>query len=192
MRKIDVKYIDTRKYIVDISQDQWFEDGPDSWGNYKLVQFRDRDWSSYEDIDEYLTESGKLLPKYQAMLKSGKMFTIDYRRYSNTGGGFYHFDGAMKFTGETIDSRVINGFIIFEDAYVKGISYEKRKDYAISDLGEYTDWANGEVYCAAIRTDTGIEIDQICGLIGRAAVDQYIKDVLPDALPENVEEVYIS
>lgn len=145
-------------YTLTVEYDQ-FADDPTNWGNFTIVQFRDNDFTNYADIDEYLTEGGKLKPEYRAKLKSGKAFAFDYARYSNADGGFYRNPTSAVPYGE-IDSRDLNGLIIFDDAYVKGIGYEERKRYAEQDLNTYTQYANGEVYSASITDDqTGEWID---------------------------------
>lgn len=183
--QIPVKHIDTTKYIVNVAPDLDAYDGPDSWGNYTIVQFRDRDFTTYVNPyadNEYFTDSGKLTPAISAKLRAGKMFTFSYHRYSSTDGGFYRFDGAITGNVDTID-----GFIVFDDEYIKGASYEERRRYAESDLREYTEWANGEVYGVSIETNTGLEIDACSGFIGEDAVIAYINETIPDALPENIE-----
>lgn len=145
-------------YTLTIDYEQWADD-PTNWGNFTIVQFRDRDYTNYGDIDEYLTDNGKLRPEWRAKLRSGKAFAFDYYSYSNTDGGFYRHPTSDIPTGE-IDSRDLNGLIIFEDAYVKGATYEDRLAYAEGDLKLYTEWANGEVYRADIIEDaTGEYID---------------------------------
>lgn len=140
--------------------------GPDQWGNFTIVQFRDNDFDTYGDIEDYLTETGKLRPEYQAKLKAGKMFTIDYSRYSSTDGGFYRLNGGIP-SGADLDSQDINGFIVFDDAYVKNVSYAERRKYAEQDLKTYTQWANGEVYGYMLDGPDGV-IDSCGGFIGDA------------------------
>lgn len=181
MKTIPIKYIDTTKYKVRIHQEQDDFNGPDTWGNFTLVQFRDDDFDTYQDLDdsEYVTEAGKLTPATLAKLRAGKMFTINYSRYSNSDGGHYRLDGGVP--SGVVDSRDINGFIVFEDAYIKGTSYEDRKLYAAQDLAEYTMWANGDVYWVEILTEDGREVDSCGGFIGTEAVKQYIEDTIPGA-----------
>lgn len=179
MTTIDVKYIDTTKYKVTVSYDDIWQDFSDYTDLYRIVQFRDNDFTNYESLEDYCTESGKLLPSVQAKLRAGKMFTIDYRRYSNADGGFYRLDGGIP-TGE-VDTQDVNGFIIFEDEYIKGISYNERKEYASQDLQKYTEWCNGETYYINIKTDTGLEVDSCGGFVGSDEVDSYIKEIINDA-----------
>lgn len=183
MQAIKVKYIDTTKYKVVISDDTWCDNNPTNWGNYTIVQFKDRDFNSYASIDDYCTENGKLLPSIQAKIKAGKIFTFDYSRYSNCDGGYYRYP-----SNET-DIDNIDGFIIFEDGYIKGTSYEERKKYATQDLEEYTQYCNGEVYNVSIETVSGIEVDECNCFIGDYAVMQFIADTLPDAINDNVSIV---
>jgi hypothetical protein len=183
MQAIAVNYIDTTSYKVTIATDDWC-DGPDTWGNYSIVQFRDNDFDTYADLDDYCTESGKLLPSVQAKLRGGKIFTINYSRYSNSDGGFYRLNGDIP-TGK-VDSRDVNGFIVFDDAYIKGISYNDRKQYAKGDLDEYTDWANGNVYSVTIESFKGREVDSYGGFIGDTAAQKFIAESLPDAISDNV------
>lgn len=177
---IPVKYIDTTKYIVEIQQD-YDIDGPDTWGNFKIVQFKDRDFGTYESIDDYCTENGKLLPSIQAKIKAGKIFTFTYNRYSNCDGGYYRYP-----SNET-DPDNIDGFIIFDDTYIKGVSYSERQRYAKGDLEEYTQWANGEVYGVTIKTASGLDIESCCGFIGDNATQCYIAECLPNAMNDNVD-----
>lgn len=176
---IAVKYIDTNTYSVEVWQDDCM-DSPETWGNYELVQFKDRDFSSYKSIDEYCTENGKLLPSVQAKIRAGKIFTFDYSRYSSTDGGFY------RYPDNETDPDEIDGFIIFDDDYIKGASYEERHRYATGDLAEYTEWANGEVYGVSITDSTGKLVDSCGGFIGDLAVKQYIADTIPNAVVDNV------
>lgn len=185
MSNIAVKYIDTQKYKVKIHYDEFMSSWEDFTDLSTIIQFRDRDFTSYADLDDYLTENGKLTPAVQSKLRAGKMFTIDYARYSNTDGGFYRLDGAIP-SGE-VDSRDVNGFVILED--VDGMSYDQRRALAEATLKEYTDWANGNVYGVVIEDQSGNEIDSCWGFIGDEAVKSYINEMLPDALPENVEIV---
>lgn len=151
----------TIKIFTDVDN----QDGPDTWGNYEIVQFRDDDYTTYGDLDDYLTENGYLRPEIRAKLQAGKMFTIDYRSYSSTDGGYYHLDGGIPKEG-SLDSRDINGFIVFEDAYIKGTKYDERRKYAEQDLKTYTEWANGEVYGWVVETPAGDHLDSCWGYIG--------------------------
>lgn len=178
MKTIPVTYIDTTEYLVRVHQDIDSE-SPAEWGNFTIVQFRDNGYGNYGDLDEYLTENGKLTPAVRAKLRAGKMFTIDYRSYSGTDGGYYSLDGGIP-TGE-VDSRDVNGFIIFEDEYIKGTNYEQRKLYAGRDLETYTQWANGDVYWVEIVTKSGLEVDSIGGLYGTEGVKDFVTETLPDA-----------
>ena len=147
MQTINVKYIDTTKYKVRISEEEYPVDGPHEWGNFTIVQFKDRDWNSYTDIEEYCTENGKLLPSVQSKIRAGKIFSFTYNRYSSCDGGYYRYP-----SNET-NPENIDGFIIFEPEYIKGTTYEDRKRYAKQDLETYTQWANGEVYNVSIETE---------------------------------------
>lgn len=155
--------------VNNLNIDLWYDwdiDGPDTWGNYRIVQFRDNDYTTYEQFgySEYVTENQHLTPAILAKLRAGKMFTIDYRSYSNADGGYYSLNGDMP-KGE-VDSQDVNGFIIFDDDYIKGTSYEERKKYAEQDLKEYTAWANGEVYGFTVTDHNGDVIDSCGGFIG--------------------------
>lgn len=183
--QVDVKYIDTTKYKVRIFQDDFYQDFEEFTDLFKVVQFRDRDFTNYGNLDEYCTENGKLLPSVQSKLRAGKMFTIDYRRYSSADGGKYYLDGSIP-TGE-VDSQDVNGFIIFNDEYIRGVSFEERKKYAREDLELYTQWANGEVYHVNIETANGDFVDSCGGFIGDDSVQGYIHEVIPDAIADNVD-----
>ncbi len=180
MQSIQVTYIDTTKYKVTVYHEIYGTDGPDTWGNFKIVQFKDRDFSTYESIDNYCTENGKLSPGIQAKIRSGKIFTFTYNRYSNCDGGYYRYP-----SNETNPDE-IDGFIIFDDTYIKGVSYSERKRYATGDLKEYTEWANGEVYGVDIKTASGLDVDCCGGFIGDDAVQYFIAEVLPNAINDNV------
>ena len=180
MKTINIIYIDTNKYNITITNDDYLE-SPTTWGNYEIVQFCDRNKIDYGNKDDYFTDNGKLLPSVSSKLRAGKMFSISYFSYSSCDGGYYRLDGAITGNDETID-----GFIIFDDGYIKNTSYDERKKYAISDLLEYTQWANGEVYSVTIEDSNGGYIDSCAGFIGDYAVQQFIADTLPNALNENV------
>lgn len=177
-------------YTLTVEYEQ-FADDPTNWGNFTIVQFRDRDFTNYADIDEYLTESGKLLPEWRAKLRSGKAFAFTYNRYSNADGGFYRYPTNEVPTGE-IDSRDLNGLIVFEDEYVKGISFDERKKYAEQDLATYTQYANGEVYNASIIEDaTGEYIDGSGDCYGLDETIQQGKDTLDRLDPTHSEVVAV-
>lgn len=179
MKTIPVNYIDTTKYIVKIWPDD-YTDSPTEWGNYTIVQFVDKDWSTYDNIENYCTENGKLLPSMQAKIKAGVAFSFTYYRYSNTDGGFY------KYPSNETNPDNIDGFIIFEREYIKNTTYEERKQYATEDLQTYTEWANGEVYGVTVETSAGEVVDTCGGFIGDYAVKQYIADTIPYAINKNV------
>ena len=178
MKTITVKYIDTTKYKVKVHQELDNSDDPTSWGNFTIVQFKDDDWTTYEDpySSDYFTESGKLTPGTLARLRAGTMFTMSYSRYASADGGHYRLDGAI--TG-TIDD--IDGFIIFDPGYIKGISYEERKRYAEQDLETYTQFAQGDVYWVEIETEDGRAVDSCGGLYGTEGIKAYIEEVIPGA-----------
>lgn len=179
MATININYIDTSYYTVKVMQDD-MADSPATWGNYELVQFSDRDEINYGNIEDYCTENGKLLPSIQAKIRAGKMFSFDYYSYSSTDGGYY------KHPSNETDIDKIDGFIIFNDSYIKNVSYDERQRYAKEYLEEYTLWANGETYGVVIEDSTGKEMANCWGFIGGKAVKQYIADELPDALNDNV------
>lgn len=178
MQTIPVKYIDTTNYKIRIYQDEW-ADGPDTWGNFTIVDFT-RDGNA--NIDDYTTETGKLLPSVQAKLKAGKMFFID--KYEHSGVSYSLSNEGMQCRFDTSSNC---GFIVFDDAYIKGISYSDRQEYARRDLEVYNQWANGEVYTVDISTAGGLDIESCSGFIGDDAVKEYIHDVLPNATAENVD-----
>lgn len=180
MKTITINYIDTMRYKVTISSDD-YADSPTDWGNYEVVQFWDEDKINHGNRDEYFTDKGYLLPSVSSKLRAGKMFTIDYRSYSGTDGGFYRLDGAI-----TGDYGNIDGFIIFNDDYIKNTSYDERKEYARQDLSEYTQWANGEVYSVTIEDVNGKLIDTCSGFIGDESVKQFIANTIPNAINDNV------
>ena len=150
---------------IEIWQD-WDCESPADWGNFTIVQFRDNNYTTYKQLEysEFVTENDCLTPATLAKLRAGKMFTIDYRSYSNADGGYYYLDGGIP-KGQ-VDSQDVNGFIIFNDDYIKGTSYDERRKYAEQDLATYTAWANGEVYGFTITTPDGEFIDSVGGYIG--------------------------
>lgn len=147
-------------------------EAPTDWGNFDIVQFRERGYTTYGDLSDYTTENDKLAPAVQAKLRAGKMFTIDYYSYSSTDGGYYRLNGSVP-TGE-VDSSIVNGFIIFDDAYIKGTTYEDRKRYAQQDLETYTAWANGEVYGWSVENADGDVLESCSGYIGSSA-DEHMR-----------------
>lgn len=185
MKTIAVNYIDTTKYRVKIHIDDMAMDWTDHTDMSTVVQFRDNDFTNYGDLEDYTTEAGKLTPAVQAKLRAGKMFTISYSRYSSADGGFYRLDGGIP-TGE-IDSRDVNGFVTLE--HVEGMTYDQRRELAIATLKEYTDYCQGNVYWIEIETVDGREIDTCSGFIGDDSVMGYVREMIPDAQPENVEIV---
>ena len=149
-------------------------DGPDTWGNYTVTNFG-RDYDG--NINDYLTESGKVLPSVQAKLKAGKMFWLD--RYEHSGIS-YSLSGTGTMANDWDNSRNA-GILEFSNDYIKNTSYEDRERYAREDIKQYSDWANGEVYNVTITTDTGLDINQCSGFIGYENAKSYITEVIGDA-----------
>jgi hypothetical protein len=186
MKTIAIKYVDTKKYRVEIKPD-WDMEGPDTWGNYKIIILKDRDHHAHEAYpDGIFTENENLTPAAKSKLRAGTMFTITYQSYSSADGGHYTLDGAIDGTRDDID-----GFIVFEPEYIKGTSYEERKEYARQDLEQYTEWAQGNVYSYYIEDEAGEFIDSCSGFIGNESLQYGIAEALPDAVPENVELIGI-
>ena len=114
---------------------------PNDWGSYQIVP----------NSEDYYTATGKLKPEYQAKIRAGKMFAVDKFEHGNVAYGL-----AGSFTDRWDTSRGW-GWIIFEDEYVKGTTFDERKGYAEGDLETYTDWANGNVYGYIITDPYGDE-----------------------------------
>ena len=176
--KIQVKYIDTNKYIVDVYQDDW-TDNPTSWGTFKL-----HDFTRYgdADINDYLTDDGKVKPAIQSKIRAGKMWWVD--KYD-------HSVVVWSLTGEGMNCRWDTspraGLLELDDDVIKGVSKTERERYARGYLATYNQWLNGDVWTATIRTDTGLEIDSLSGLYGLDGVNDYIAETLPDTPSENIE-----
>lgn len=173
--QIPITYVDSKKYIVSVTHDE-DGDGPDTWGNFTIVQFKDRDFTTHENVEAYLTENGKLLPAVQAKLRAGKMFTLNYSRYSSADGGHYSLDGAINPDPEDLD-----GFIVFDDAYIKGTDYSQRRKMADQDLKNYTQWAQGDVYNVLIEDEHGETVDGLGGLYGFESIKEYLSETIPGA-----------
>jgi len=168
---IPVKYIDTRQYIIEAHADDVSNDSPADWDNFEIVTFGRNRFITDCDPYEYYTDNGKLKPAYQAKVKAGKMFGIDI--YEHSGVSFTLHNEGMPNDWDTSSNA---GFIIFNDAYIKGTTFEQRQEYARQDLKTYTQWANGEVYGVRIKTDTGLVVED--WLYGIYDVDDYAKDIL--------------
>jgi hypothetical protein len=155
--------IEYKGHTIDIYHDDVAQ-SPAEWGNFTIVQFADNNKIAYQYKfgSDYVTSEGKLTPATQAKLRAGKMFPIRYRNYSSAGNSFYDLIDLPE------DTDDIDGFIIFNDDYIKGTTYEERKQYAEGDLKTYTQWANGEVYTIWVThpEHEGGDADTLSGMYG--------------------------
>lgn len=152
-----------------------YDDAPDSpadWGNYKLVTF---DCRLITDVDrsEYFNDDDMPNTELDAMIKSGKAVPLEYYKHS---GCIYR--PATEDNGTEPD-----GFIIFEDAYIKDVSYDDRQKYAAGDLETYTQWANGEVYGYRVTDQDGEEIESLYGVYGADYCESEANTVADNYLP---------
>jgi hypothetical protein len=122
-------------YDIEIVQDQDSE-SPADWGNYTLAMAPslhlingDKEWSDYVDDDGMPTD------ETMTKLESGKVWPISYSSH-----------GPQCLYQLAYDSSDADGFIEFEDDYIKGVSKDARKKYAEQALETYSQWANGETY----------------------------------------------
>lgn len=176
MKTIDVKYIDTTKYVVKLHND-FDSESPCDWGNFDVKIFNsgfrgDLDNAERED---FYDENDNLTIGMRSKLRAGTAFPVGVRHYSGTDGGYY----------SVTDIDNADGFILFDKAYVKGESYERRKGYAEGDLETYQQWCNGEVYWCEITTADGREIDTCGGIYGTEGIKDYVHGELGEA--QNVE-----
>lgn len=177
-------------FMIYIAPDEYI-DSPTDWGNYEIVTFFRNRYITDTDIEEYYTDNGKLKPQYQAKMRAGKLFPIDVYEH---GGTAYSLSGeGMQCRWDTSSNA---GLIIFNDDYIKGVSYEKRKEYARQDLQEYTMWANGDVYGYSIEDKDGNEIDSLGGCYGYdyclESAQEYIDDLIQNGVHDKLStEAYI-
>jgi hypothetical protein len=140
-------------------------ENPTEWGNFTIVQFADWGTIAHEDRDtsDYFTEGGALTAETLEGLRTGKMFCITYRNHSSAGQRYYDLQEDYD-----NDSYSMDGFIIFEDDYIKDTTFEERKQYAKGDLQTYTDWANGDVYTFWVThpEHEGGDSDTLSGIYG--------------------------
>lgn len=182
MKTIEVKYIDTTKYIVRVYQDEGSE-SPTEWGNFEIVTFFRNKLVTDRDPSEYQDEEGKLLPSVKAKLQAGKMFWLDIYEHGATS-----YSLAGEGMQDRFDTSSNAGLIILDDEFGNGLTYAERKKLAKQCLQEYSDWANGYVYGAVIETDTGLEIDSSCGLIGYEPIEAFVEEAIDGAEYEIIEQ----
>lgn len=165
--QVAVRYINTSKYNVELFYDA-DSDSPADWGNFTLETFG-RDKVTDVDVDQYLTESGKMKPSIQAKLKAGTAFLVDYFEH---GQCKYSVAGGHRDRWDTSPNA---GIIFLEKHLTDGASFEERKQIAEQELETYTLWANGEVYGYTITDNQGNVADSLCGLYDLEAVAENIK-----------------
>ena len=181
MSKIQVKYIDTRKYIATVTQDDCAcNDDPQSWGCFTIETFGRHHGQSINQ-DDIIDDTGELLPAIKRELKSGKRFWLD--RYEH-GGVTYSLTGeGMNCKWDT--SRQC-GFIVLVDEVITGLSKREREEFARGELNTFNQWLNGEIYYIEITTDTGLEVDSCGGYYGSDGIQAFIDEVCGDAQCEVV------
>lgn len=150
--------IEYKNYRIELSNDE-YSDNPNEWGNFKVQIFNSgfRGELNNVDRDEFYDDNDHLKIGVRSMLKAGTAFPVGVRHYSSTDGGYY------TLLDDVTDA---DGFITFDKAYVKGVSYADRKEYAAGDLATYQQWANGETYSVYIYDRAGELIDGCGGLYG--------------------------
>lgn len=182
-KKIDVKYIDTDLYTCDITRDGYNYYLNDITDAYDIIHFT-RDYSS-DNVKDYIDDNGQPLKSTKKMLKDGKAFLIDM---------YEHGDASFTLAGTGVNCRWDTtsnaGLIVLADYLIDGISPEQREQYAIDYLKEYTDYFNGDLYSVTVTNQRGDCIDSICCLIGTDYIADVVKDMIPNALPENVTFTY--
>jgi len=174
--KITVKYIDTTPYVAHVHYDQGTE-SPAEWGNFDIKVFGCRDINN-ASRDDFYDDNDNLQINMVSRLRFGTAFPITIRNYSSAGDYFYDL-------ADSADG--CDGFITFTPEYVKGESYDRRREYAIGDLATYQQWANGDVYYVEIKTKEGQEIDSCGGIYGDEGIKAYIEETVPGA--QNVEAI---
>jgi hypothetical protein len=170
--KINVKYIDSNKYKVLIHQDDYSE-CPNEWGCFEVKIFNSGYHGDLNNckMNEFYDENDNLNIGMRSRIKHGTAFPVGVRHYSNTDGGFYSL----------ADIEDADGFILFDKEYIKGESFERRREYAKGDLNTYQEWANGEVYIVSIEDMRGEVIDSLGGLYGTEGIKQFIEETIPGA-----------
>jgi hypothetical protein len=176
MANITVKYIDTTPYVAHVHYDMGSE-SPCDWGNFDVKIFGCSDVNNAER-SEFFDDNDNLNFNMVSKIRYGTAFPVTVRHYSGTDGGYY------SVADNVADA---DGFILFDRTYVKGESFDRRREYAKGDLETYEQWANGEVYWVQIETKDGREIDTLSGLYGTDGIKSYIEETVPDA--ESVETI---
>ncbi len=179
MKTIQVKYIDTNKYIANVTPDD-FVDDPTDWGYFTIEQY-DRDKIHHVSVEDHYTEERKVLPGLQAKIRAGLAWPL---------GCYEHGGITYSLQGEGMQCRFDStnniGVLFLTDA--KGLSYEERERMARDCLKEYNAFCNGEVYTVQIQRDTGYIESDYCG--GITDVDEYIKQELPEGAEYEVNYSY--
>lgn len=169
MTKIPVKYIDTTKYKVTVHDDSDNE-SPNEWGCFEVKIFGCNDLNNAKREDFY-DDNDNISIGLRTRLRFGTAFPVQVKHYSNADGGYY----------TVTDLEDADGFILFDTDYVRGESFERRREYAKGDLETYGQWCNGDIYYVTIETDYGKEIDAVGGLYGTEGINDFIKEVIGDA-----------
>lgn len=172
MKTITVKYVDTRKYIVTISQDDWAEN-PLDWEdasergayfvmthrNYNLPNELDVDFDEFDGWSELVTATMKA----HKNLKAYKF--VDW--YEHSGIAVHLQDSTIP--SDRWDSGIVG--VIFGES-------EDAIKYAFLNWQNYIE---GSVYSVDIKTDTGLDIDALSGIYGDEGVKDFVTETIGDA-----------
>lgn len=180
MKKINVEYIDTTKYICKVTPDEYADD-PSEYGSYSITVMTRRDM---ETINKYFKNEGigaNFKAKYQKLAEQKKVFLIDKYEHS---GVIYSLHGeGMQCKWDTTSPCGV-----MELTDVDDMEPSEREQYARDCLKEYNSWINGEVYTIEITTENGAEVDYMSGIYD---VDAEIEGILKDSPEQNITVEYL-
>ncbi len=138
-----------KSFTITLSNDP-YGDNPTNDGNFAIAMRPHLRLMGGNADELYYNYDGKLTPQARTMLRSGQLWPITYTEH-----GLCSYDLAQTATGGC------DGFIELSSEYVRGTSKSDRKQYAESDLEQYTAWANGECYYLTVTDPYGDNVEDI-------------------------------
>lgn len=179
--KIPVKYIDTTKYKVTIEQDMWPE-SPRDWDNVGTMICRHRDYTLGDEQFDPNDYDGWAGLDNHLRIERNAVIVLPLGLYDHSGITMYIGDTHDRWDGGQV------GFIYCTQADIDrewNGDRERAESYLRGEVKTYDQYLRGDVYNVLIETKSGRFIDQCGGLYGDESVDQFIRDVIPDA--ESIE-----
>lgn len=188
MAQVAVKYIDSTKYNVRIHSDDDMGMGPREWDNlgtmicshrnYNLgdEQFNVGDYDSLDELEQYLRDERGAVVVLPLNLYDHSGITM------SIGWGSGWDNGVVGFIYATRED-------IQKEYGVKNMTkktLELVERVLAGEVETYDMYLRGDVYGVIIEDEAGQDVGSCWGFYGDAAVEDYLTEVIPDALPENV------